>query len=190
MSSPSDDTNLSTVNHSTRAGILGPPPTGIPPLHSTLIVQHQPGQSVYVQQQIFPSVPTINHPASGMVSTQYIPHTTATPPTNHSLIIPPTTLPSLQVCESCCYSLLFLQSFDLFQPLPIATTISYPTTIPSTQPVMSYPGAIDLPLAPLPPPPPLQGLPHNWKEAKDASGKVNYCFRSIVLLTCRYIIIM
>ena len=35
-----------------QGGLLGSAPAGLPPLQSTLIVQQQPGQSVYVQQQV------------------------------------------------------------------------------------------------------------------------------------------
>ena len=37
---------------SCRSSLLGSAPAGLPPLQSTLIVQQQPGQSVYVQQQV------------------------------------------------------------------------------------------------------------------------------------------
>ena len=56
-----------------RTGLLGPPPppsvAGLP-LQNTVIVQHQSGQSVYVQQQIFPT--PSNFP-QGMLAAQYAP---------------------------------------------------------------------------------------------------------------------
>ena len=72
-----------------RTGLLGPPPPGVglpppglsppvaglppsvpglPPLQNTLIVQHQSGQSVYVQQHIFPPPSTYSQGTA-----QYVP---------------------------------------------------------------------------------------------------------------------
>lgn len=70
-----------------RTGLLGPPPppsvAGLP-LQNTVIVQHQSGQSVYVQQQIFPT--PSNFP-QGMLATQYAP-----------VHFPPPTLPVRIIC--------------------------------------------------------------------------------------------
>lgn len=79
-----------------RPGLLGATPSSIPPLQNTVIVQPQPGHGVFVQQHIFPTA--INPTPSGLVSTHYVPQTTAlsTNPA-HSLFVPPSTLPSLLV---------------------------------------------------------------------------------------------
>ena len=77
----------------------------LPPLHNTVIVQQQMGQSVYVQQQIDPA--TINPSTqAGIISTQCIPQTPVT--TSH---VPQQFLPSLQVCKIRCYSFLITLFF-------------------------------------------------------------------------------
>lgn len=43
---------MATEQQQQQGGLLGSAPAGLPPLQSTLIVQQQPGQSVYVQQQV------------------------------------------------------------------------------------------------------------------------------------------
>ena len=50
--SPGLPVAVATEQQLPQGGLLGSAPAGLPPLQSTLIVQQQPGQSVYVQQQV------------------------------------------------------------------------------------------------------------------------------------------
>ncbi|XP_019853842.1 PREDICTED: histone-lysine N-methyltransferase SETD2-like isoform X2 [Amphimedon queenslandica] len=141
-----------------RTGLLGPPPPSIAglPLQNTVIVQHQSGQSVYVQQQIFPT--PSNFP-QGMLAAQYAP-----------VNFPPPTLPLPVInLDSAPLPVTSMQS-QLLEVTPKPTLEPSNSLIPPT--VRNAAANVS---ATIPPPPPVEKpLPQNWKEVKEPSGKVYY----------------
>lgn len=90
--SPSNFTH-SHYGRKQRTSLLGNPT--LTPVQNTVIVQQQPGQSVYVQQQLFPSPQSVIPVAQpSLIQTQQLPGVSVS---NPSLVVQQNIHPSLQV---------------------------------------------------------------------------------------------